>query len=368
MPAQRSADKVKRPPNAWILFRSDIARSIAQHEELHPDLPRKTQPQISQEISFLWNTLDPIRKAEYERRAAAKKYEHTLLYPDYRFQPVRKEEKERQKHLKKHKFKGKRYRQCNDTESSLSTPSNQPDSLVQSSQNTNSSEFDDSPPSISTTASPCNTTTLDANNKQALSLEPLALDPSATAPAQSHPSRFVASIAPTTQWTPADRNPVWNIPNYTPDSSQEVLEQTTPGHPNLRPDLQLPPQSSQPFDGKDEFERNLQAIANVSGNPFDFRVDNIDTEIFSAGNTGVEARMFSYPDLADGRDWPLSNNNPTAPIRDTPGYAFDLILSNFDPSLSSASEYETNLDQFVDWDGGGAAPKHSRENERTKFT
>jgi hypothetical protein len=46
-------------------------------------------------ISSMWkNETDAVR-AEYERRADAKKAEHQQLYPGYRFQPMKKEDKDR---------------------------------------------------------------------------------------------------------------------------------------------------------------------------------------------------------------------------------------------------------------------------------
>nr|GAT57678.1 predicted protein [Mycena chlorophos] len=87
-----------RPPNAWILYRADKAKEIG----------RKAQADVSREISLLWRNERPEIRAEYERRADIKKAEHQLMYPQYRFQPVKREEKERirqQKRLDKERRK-----------------------------------------------------------------------------------------------------------------------------------------------------------------------------------------------------------------------------------------------------------------------
>ena len=84
-----------RPPNAWILFRSDVARNMAK------GAGAPQQSQVSKTISQLWKEAPPAVKAEYEQRAEIKKQEHAEKYPDYRFQPVKKEDKERLKEEKK---------------------------------------------------------------------------------------------------------------------------------------------------------------------------------------------------------------------------------------------------------------------------
>ncbi|KAF7321487.1 HMG box domain-containing protein [Mycena kentingensis (nom. inval.)] len=74
-----------RPPNAWILYRSEKAK----------DWGRMAQGDISKQISHMWKNESPAVRAEYERRADIKKAEHQAKYPEYRFQPLKKEEKER---------------------------------------------------------------------------------------------------------------------------------------------------------------------------------------------------------------------------------------------------------------------------------
>jgi hypothetical protein len=81
-----------RPPNAWILYRSDKLRQLPPTE---PGNPRRAQAEVSKMISNMWKNESEAVRNEYERRADAKKAEHQQMYPNYRFQPMKKEEKER---------------------------------------------------------------------------------------------------------------------------------------------------------------------------------------------------------------------------------------------------------------------------------
>jgi len=97
VPQSRTAVQPPRPPNAWILYRSDRVR------EMPPPLPgqHRTQADVSKAVSEQWRNESETTRAEYERRAEMKKAEHHVRYPDYRFQPKSKEQKERQRLEKK---------------------------------------------------------------------------------------------------------------------------------------------------------------------------------------------------------------------------------------------------------------------------
>ncbi|KAJ1305805.1 hypothetical protein OPQ81_010535 [Rhizoctonia solani] len=79
-----------RPPNAWILYRSDKLKELATNQ---PPGPRKPQAEISKIISQMWQAEGPETKGMYEARAEEKKAEHAALYPDYKFAPMKKEDK-----------------------------------------------------------------------------------------------------------------------------------------------------------------------------------------------------------------------------------------------------------------------------------
>ncbi|KAJ3821951.1 hypothetical protein EV361DRAFT_540014 [Lentinula raphanica] len=81
----------KRPPNAWILFRSDMNRALKLK------YPKATQSLLSKQISDLWANAIPEVRAEYERRAEAAKVAHHMKYPNYKFNPRKKEDIAREK-------------------------------------------------------------------------------------------------------------------------------------------------------------------------------------------------------------------------------------------------------------------------------
>ncbi|KDQ57658.1 hypothetical protein JAAARDRAFT_93592, partial [Jaapia argillacea MUCL 33604] len=79
-----------RPPNAWILYRSDKLKSLPP---VPAGAPRRAQADVSREISLMWKNETEIVRSEYERRAELKKAQHQQLYPNYRYHPVSKAEK-----------------------------------------------------------------------------------------------------------------------------------------------------------------------------------------------------------------------------------------------------------------------------------
>ncbi|KIK09377.1 hypothetical protein K443DRAFT_1017 [Laccaria amethystina LaAM-08-1] len=80
-----------RPPNAWIIYRSEKTKLITSGASGQPP---PAQGVVSKMISTMWKAEPPETRAIYERRADEKKAEHQKQYPGYRFQPKKKEEKE----------------------------------------------------------------------------------------------------------------------------------------------------------------------------------------------------------------------------------------------------------------------------------
>jgi hypothetical protein len=81
-----------RPPNAWILYRSD------KLQELPPPpvgQPKPTQAEVSKIISAQWRAETDDVRALYEQRAETAKAEHARLYPNYRFAPMKRADKDR---------------------------------------------------------------------------------------------------------------------------------------------------------------------------------------------------------------------------------------------------------------------------------
>ncbi|KAK4054734.1 slightly ste11-like protein [Microbotryomycetes sp. JL201] len=92
---------IKRPPNAFILFRafcSAPTRSMADHNGIDP--PGKPTAEqlaslnildhrhISRIVSHLWKNLSVPDRTYWEDLAKRKKREHAQMYPEYRYKPV----------------------------------------------------------------------------------------------------------------------------------------------------------------------------------------------------------------------------------------------------------------------------------------
>ncbi|KAK9895860.1 hypothetical protein P389DRAFT_71007 [Cystobasidium minutum MCA 4210] len=97
------AKKPPRPPNAWILYRSDCIRK--QRENRSPDAPKPTQAELSKLFGEQWRNESEDVKAEYERQAEAARDEHSAKYPDWRFsrKPLKAGSAEALSALPKHK-------------------------------------------------------------------------------------------------------------------------------------------------------------------------------------------------------------------------------------------------------------------------
>lgn len=85
-----------RPPNAWILYRSEKLRDPTLKSET-----RLPQADISKMISAMWKSESEDVRARYEYLANVKKNEHEAKYPGYRYQPMKRVDKERMREAKK---------------------------------------------------------------------------------------------------------------------------------------------------------------------------------------------------------------------------------------------------------------------------
>lgn len=74
---------VKRPRNAFILFRSHACAA-----NLIPPTVEKDHRQISRIVSHMWKNLPAEEKGRWEREAEQEKELHRKLHPDYRYKPV----------------------------------------------------------------------------------------------------------------------------------------------------------------------------------------------------------------------------------------------------------------------------------------
>jgi hypothetical protein len=92
------AQQPPRPPNAWILYRSDKLQQLPP-----PALgqPKPTQAEVSKIISVQWKTESDEVRAMYDERAQIAKLEHSRLYPNYRFTPMKRADKDRMREEKR---------------------------------------------------------------------------------------------------------------------------------------------------------------------------------------------------------------------------------------------------------------------------
>ncbi|KAI0743416.1 high mobility group box domain-containing protein, partial [Daedaleopsis nitida] len=77
--------KIPRPPNAWIIYRTDRLHEWRQGRS--PNDPPVKQADISRLIAATWKVEPDHVKLEYEKRAAIAKAEHRKKYPDYKYNP-----------------------------------------------------------------------------------------------------------------------------------------------------------------------------------------------------------------------------------------------------------------------------------------
>jgi hypothetical protein len=84
--------KPPRPPNAWIIYRSDKLQSLPP-----PPLgqPKPTQAEVSKIISAQWRAESEDVRAIYDQRAETAKADHARMYPDYRFAPMKRADRDR---------------------------------------------------------------------------------------------------------------------------------------------------------------------------------------------------------------------------------------------------------------------------------
>ncbi|KAL4064700.1 hypothetical protein V8B97DRAFT_1296964 [Scleroderma yunnanense] len=97
-PKKGDEDYVKRPENAFILFRRKCCetRQLAQEEAAaSADGPTKKQRQadLSKTISQQWKALSPEERLYWEELAKEKKKEHEQMYPNYVYRPQRSKDK-----------------------------------------------------------------------------------------------------------------------------------------------------------------------------------------------------------------------------------------------------------------------------------
>ncbi|SPC66444.1 related to HMG-box transcription factor [Ustilago sp. UG-2017b] len=92
--AEAAEPHTPRPPNAWILYRSEKFREIQQSRNERSrsgssEKP-KSQAEISKMISQMWQNETSVVKQKFEALADEKKLAHQRMYPTYRYRPKKK--------------------------------------------------------------------------------------------------------------------------------------------------------------------------------------------------------------------------------------------------------------------------------------
>lgn len=80
----KSSDQPPRPPNAFLLFRSDFVKNIRQKAVTAEKLQ---QNHLSTDAAVAWRKLSQADKAPFFADAERQKHEHTRRYPDYQYSP-----------------------------------------------------------------------------------------------------------------------------------------------------------------------------------------------------------------------------------------------------------------------------------------
>jgi len=81
--ATPSKSHIKRPPNAFFLYRSD------KLEEVRAELGTAQQNSLSKVLAERWNNETPEVRQIYKDLAEQVKADHLARYPNYRFNPRR---------------------------------------------------------------------------------------------------------------------------------------------------------------------------------------------------------------------------------------------------------------------------------------
>lgn len=106
--SKNSNGKVRRPRNAFIIFRSH-QHKVFVDSFIKDNKPVPHNSEISKMIGAQWKSLSPKERKVWVDAAEKEKTDHLKKYPDYKYQPVRrkakKELKEKEKVLKKNKMK-----------------------------------------------------------------------------------------------------------------------------------------------------------------------------------------------------------------------------------------------------------------------
>ncbi|TIC25749.1 hypothetical protein E3Q12_00907 [Wallemia mellicola] len=87
----KSKTKIPRPPNAWILYRSESIEEMKN--TAGTDMSKLNQTELSKMIGIKWRSENIQVKHIYQEKANEARREHMLKYPQYKFRPNRKHDR-----------------------------------------------------------------------------------------------------------------------------------------------------------------------------------------------------------------------------------------------------------------------------------
>ncbi|KAH9932864.1 uncharacterized protein B0H18DRAFT_1115521 [Fomitopsis serialis] len=117
-PKKGDEDYIKRPENAFILFRRKCCEDRqAADEAAEEPVKKQRQADLSKAISQQWKSLSTEERTYWEDQAKEKKKEHEAMYPNYVYRPQRIKERAKSKKGKGRKGDGE---QETDAESGIS--------------------------------------------------------------------------------------------------------------------------------------------------------------------------------------------------------------------------------------------------------
>ncbi|KAH7335998.1 hypothetical protein B0J17DRAFT_60990 [Rhizoctonia solani] len=93
-----SYGSLKRPPNAWLIFRSDMLAT-------NPEMSTMSQAEVTVRCKSRWAVATLQERMELQARARRASDELLQYFPDYSYKPMSKAEKERWKGLGAHQRK-----------------------------------------------------------------------------------------------------------------------------------------------------------------------------------------------------------------------------------------------------------------------
>ncbi|KIL68921.1 hypothetical protein M378DRAFT_176509 [Amanita muscaria Koide BX008] len=331
-----------RPPNAWILYRSEKIRTLPP---LQPGEARRAQADVSRMISEMWKNEREEERTRYERMAEQKKAEHQQKYPGYRFQPQKKEEKQRLREIIKQERQTNREARKNRGRSlAAETPTPTFDTPTPPHFTTfyaPETQYGPAGPSPPMSAAP---SPLIDNSESDEQVASASQEPNN---GQQHTSATIPSLfLDSQQWQPTTTLPSEWTPTLPPidNTTTEFVSFDVQSFQACTPQPWL---ANGPSDG---LEEALQAFLSATADPSIFHLNNIDVNLLTANPTGeIELSMGQVP---------LAFENILAPsIPDFSTFDFGVMagpsshsLDALAPCSESTDSIAYNADEFLNLD------------------